>query len=410
MFTGIKVSKLKKRVSVVLFILLAWQGAYAKNSLEALRYSTQKDSMRLVFEFKEPPHYTVSKMLQTKIYIDIDNTALSKNFKKQVIPRSFLKSVQYTTIKNDLRITLDLKQTASENHFILPGNKTAKNRLVVDLGSQANVGSQSSVELKSVASSASLNKPLRKVIVVVDPGHGGKDPGAAGSRLREKDVVLAISKYLAEYINNDPGMKAVLTRSGDYFVPLRDRLKLGRKGQADLFVAVHADAFQNTEAQGASIYALSERGATSEAARWLAQNENNAVLMGEVGGIDLSNKSRLLRSVLLDLSQTATIESSLELGRDLLSSMSGVTSLHRKRVEQAGFVVLKSPDIPSVLIELGFISNREEESRLGNTDFRKRLAYSIYQGIKEYVYARPPEGTFISEEKHSSIKHKKSVW
>lgn len=220
--------------------------------------------------------------------------------------------------------------------------------------------------------------------VVVDAGHGGKDTGALGPNgIKEKDVVLAIAKKLAYDINQQPGMKAVLTRSGDYFVPLRKRLNLARKGEGDLFIAIHADSYFNAKATGASVYALSQHGATSEAARWLAQKDNYSELDG-VELNELHDRSPILRSVLIDLAQTATIRGSLRLGNKMLDALDDVANLHYKHVEQAPFMVLKSPDIPSVLVETGFISNPREEKRLADPIYQQRIANALLTGIKQY--------------------------
>lgn len=225
----------------------------------------------------------------------------------------------------------------------------------------------------------------RPFTVVIDAGHGGKDPGARGLRgTEEKIIVLGIAKKLAREINGTPHMRAVLTRKGDYFLPLRRRLVLARKDKADLFIAIHADAYFNNHATGASVYALSGRGATSEAARWLAQRENYS----ELGGVELNelkDRSPLVRSVLIDLAQTATNKDSLRLGNQVLYALDRVTSLHYRRVEQAPFIVLKSPDIPSILVETGFISNPREEYRLADTSYQNKIAHALFQGIRRYV-------------------------
>lgn len=236
-------------------------------------------------------------------------------------------------------------------------------------------------------------KSLRDVIVVLDPGHGGKDPGAIGPRrVAEKNVVLGIAYKLKQLIDKQPGMRAVLTRKGDYYVGLRDRLTIARRQNADIFISIHADAFINQHSHGASVFALSQRGATSEAARWLAEKENYS----ELGGVNLSNlddDNGVIRTVLLDLSQTATISSSLQMGNRLLNHMDRITDLHNNRVEQARFVVLKSPDIPSVLIETGFISNPQEERNLSSPLYQERLTQAIFAGVKQYFWDYPPHGT-----------------
>jgi N-acetylmuramoyl-L-alanine amidase len=230
-------------------------------------------------------------------------------------------------------------------------------------------------------------KAAHSFVVVIDAGHGGKDPGALGvNGIQEKQVVLQIAKALANEINAKPGMRAVLTREGDRFVPLRGRLKLARKGKADIFIAVHADAYYEKDATGASVFALSARGASSEAARWLAQHDNYS----ELGGVSLGalvDRDPMLRSVLLDLAQTVTMQDSVLLGNKLLDALDPITSLHALRVERAPFVVLKSPDIPSVLVETGFLTNPKEAKRLTDPLYQKKLAKALARGVENYLLA-----------------------
>ncbi len=234
----------------------------------------------------------------------------------------------------------------------------------------------------------------RNVIIVIDPGHGGKDPGATGlAGTKEKNVVLSISKKLRDWINNQPGYHAVLTRSGDYYLTLRQRLRIARKDKADMFVAIHADTWRNREARGVSVFALSQRGATSEAARWLATRENASELMG---GVALNDKSHLLQSVLINLSQAATVRSSLQIGWDVMNSVKPIARLHHNKVEQAAFVVLKSPDIPSLLIETGFLSNSKEERLLDSQYYQSEISRSIKRGICDYFSHYPPRNTWLS--------------
>lgn len=233
---------------------------------------------------------------------------------------------------------------------------------------------------------AAKTKTSRKKIVVIDPGHGGKDPGAIGRRgYREKNIVLQIAKRIAKNINATPNYRAVLTRSRDRYLPLRKRLAIARRAHADLFVSIHADAYKNRHSRGASVFALSQRGATSEAARWLADKENASEIMG---GIKLQDKTKLLKSVLINLSQTAAIHDSLRAGQNITKAIARVTKLHRGHVEQAAFVVLKSPDIPSLLVETGFISNRYEERLLASPRFQRKLANAIASGITRYFKQR----------------------
>lgn len=234
---------------------------------------------------------------------------------------------------------------------------------------------------------------MRDVLVVLDPGHGGKDPGAIGpGRHAEKELVLAIAMKLKQLIDKQPGMRAILTRKGDYYIGLRERLDFARKYNADVFVSIHADAFIKRDSNGASVFALSQTGATSEAARWLAEKENYS----ELGGVNLSeldDQNGVIRTVLIDLSQTATIGASLQMGSRVLRSLDKITSLHNNEVEQARFVVLKSPDIPSILIETGFISNPREERNLSNSFYQTQLTNAIFAGLRRYFWDYPPQGT-----------------
>ena len=246
------------------------------------------------------------------------------------------------------------------------------------------------------------------IVVVIDPGHGGKDPGATGiHQIHEKNIVLAIGLHMAALLNKTPGFKALLTRHNDTFIPLRQRLHIARADQGDMFVAIHADAFSRPSAHGASVFALSTRGATSEAARWLADQENSSELRG---GTHLNLQAPDLQSMLLHLSQNATIQKSLHMGHTIISQLSTLTRLHHNHVEQAAFVVLKSPDIPSLLIETGFVSNPHDAIRLSNPNYQQQLAAAIVRGIIHYFRCQPPHGSLLFQEKsylvptcHSSL-------
>ena len=240
----------------------------------------------------------------------------------------------------------------------------------------------------SDSASKSASRTNRLVIVAIDPGHGGEDPGAIGpSGLREKDVVLAVALQLRERLNAQPGMRAMLTRDADFFVPLHDRVRKARRVQADLFVSIHADAFFKPQARGASVFALSQGAATSAAARWMAQRENQA---DAVGGINVKVKDSSVMRTLFDMSTTAQIKDSLRLGGEVLGQIGRVGRLHKDRVEQAGFAVLKAPDIPSILVETAFISNPDEEAKLRDPRYRAQLVEALYTGIKRYFAKNPP--------------------
>jgi N-acetylmuramoyl-L-alanine amidase len=231
----------------------------------------------------------------------------------------------------------------------------------------------------------------RDIIVAIDPGHGGKDPGARGrSGLREKDVVLKISRRLAEIIDSEPGMRSYLTRKDDHFVPLRDRMERARKAEADLFISIHADAFQDRRVRGATVYVLSPKGASDEAGRRLAARENAADL---IGGVSLGDKDAVLAEVLLDLSQNASVSASIDVGNEIIGEISRVTKVRKRRVQQAPFLVLKSPDVPSILVETAFISNSYDEKNLGSRRYQEQLANAIFAGIEDYFQSNPPPGT-----------------
>jgi len=240
----------------------------------------------------------------------------------------------------------------------------------------------------------------RDIVIAVDAGHGGVDPGASGKRgTREKDVVLEIAKALAVRINAEPGMKAVLTRDGDYFISLKERTLRARRAKADLFVSIHADSIANPDVSGSSVYVLSDRGASSEAARWLAERENAADLKG---GIKLDDKDAVLANVLLDLSQTASISASMVAAENILKSLDQIGEVRKPRVQQAGFVVLKSPDIPSMLVETAFISNKEDERKLSLPAHRAKLANAIFSGIEQYFEGNAPDGTRLAADRRNA--------
>jgi N-acetylmuramoyl-L-alanine amidase len=321
-----------------------------------------------------------------------------------------------------VRLVIDLKQSVAPQLFTLEPVAAYKHRLVFDLYPttaqnplQALLGEKQKsdqAELDALGTFidqvgkppavppvvATLPKPVvptltqskinRLIIVAIDAGHGGEDSGALGpSGLREKDVVLALALKLRDSINTQPGMRAMLTRDADFFVPLQDRVQKARSVQADLFVSIHADAFITPQAHGASVFALSQRGASSTAARWMANKENAADL---VGGVNIKAKDKAVLRTLIDMSTAAQIKDSLKLATQVLGEIGKVGDLHKAHVEQAGFAVLKAPDIPSILVETAFISNPDEEAKLRDTDYQKKLVSAITQGIKRYFAKNPP--------------------
>lgn len=285
----------------------------------------------------------------------------------------------------DLRIVLDVNQSVHPNSFSVAPNDVYGHRLVVDLGLQGR--GESVVK-------AAPSQGERDLIIAIDAGHGGEDPGASGpGGTREKDVVLGIARALAALVEREPGMRPLLIRDGDYFVTLRGRMERARKARADIFVSIHADAFRDARARGATVYALSASGASSEAARWLAERENAADL---IGGVELNDKDDVLASVLLDLSQSATISASLQAGKHVIGELDGVVHVRKRTVQQGGFIVLKSPDIPSLLVETAYISNPSEERTLRDPAAQRRLAGAILRGVRSYFYEQAIPGTLVA--------------
>ena len=335
-------------------------------------------------------HKTMVLTAPNRLVLDLENTRTQVNVTRLVTGRGLIQNVRRGQPNpHTLRLVFDVKGA------VVAKTVSQHNGLTLVLTPKSSI--------------ASTPKPthhtLRNIIVVLDPGHGGKDPGARGPRgVLEKNVVLTIAKRLKQEIDRQPGMHAVLTREGDYYIGLRKRLAIARRHNADVFVAIHADAFNNPRSHGASVFALSQRGASSEAARWLAEKENYS----ELGGVNLSrlgDQSGMIRTVLIDLSQTATIGASLQMGGRVLQSLGQLTSLHNQHVEQARFVVLKSPDIPSILVETGFISNPYEASNLTNPYYQTRLTQALFRGLKSYFWAHPPSGTLVE-----AMTQDKSRW
>ncbi|HEY6126356.1 MAG TPA: N-acetylmuramoyl-L-alanine amidase, partial [Steroidobacteraceae bacterium] len=298
---------------------------------------------------------------------------------------------------NGLRLVFEVMGPVTFETSVAAPSGDAGHRLILDIaGSSKTMANVRPVVATPAVPAAPVairpaHAPLdsgRDIVIAIDAGHGGVDPGASGKRgTREKNVVLEIAKALAARINAEPGMKAVLTRDGDYFISLKERTLRARRAKADLFVSIHADAIANPDVSGSSVYVLSDRGASSEAARWLAERENAADLKG---GIKLDDKDAVLANVLLDLSQTASISASMVAAENILKSLDQIGEVRKPRVQQAGFVVLKSPDIPSMLVETAFISNREDERKLSLPAHRAKLANAIFAGIEQYFQGNAP--------------------
>ncbi len=376
-----------------ILVILGFLGTSSAWAVEVhdVRLWRAPDHTRIVFDLTGPAEHSLVLLSNpSRIVLDIQNTKLRADLADLKLANTPVASVRSGVLEgDDLRVILAISAAINPRSFTLKANAQTGDRLVVDLYDQQ----VKTVDVKkSVAQSGKRN-----LIIAIDAGHGGDDPGALGpGRVREKDVVMAIARELSALFKADPGFQSTMIRSGDYYISLKGRRDLARQRQADLFVSIHADAFNRKEAHGASVYALSTGGATSTAALYLAERENAADL---VGGVSLSDKDDVLAGVLADLSMTSTLDTSLKLGDKVLRNMDSVTHLHKRNVEQAGFAVLKSPDIPSILVETGFISNPQESSLLATGSYQKKMASAIHRGIREWFKAHPPSGTLLAWQK-----------
>lgn len=404
--------------------------------VDGVRVWRAPDHTRIVLDLDAPVQHSLTLAANPeRIIVDVPKTSLKAPLGQLPLADTPVLAVRSSVQTNgDLRLVFDLKAKVASNSFLLKAHGGMHDRLVIDLYDEtpstatavpattpAAVPAASATTAPAATKPAVVDKPAvvpaqpaskpvakadlsgkRFIVIAVDAGHGGEDPGALGpNRLREKDVTLMIAKELVAAINAQPGFTGKLTRTGDYFIPLKKRRDLARNMKADLFVSIHADAFTKASARGASVFALSRHGATSETARFLAERENESDLIGGVGDIRLDDKDQVLAGVLVDLSMTATLNSSLQVGQQVLSSMGGIAHLHKRHVEQAGFLVLKSPDVPSILVETGFISNPGEARKLATPAYRKQMAQSVFKGIRQHFYQHPPAGTYVAAQVES---------
>lgn len=363
--------------------------------IDGVRTWPAPDNTRLVFDIDSLVDYTIFTLSNPeRLVIDFKDTRLahplvSPSQKDRLI--SDIRSAPRN--KDDFRVVLDLQGKPTYKSFLLAPYQEYGHRLVIDL--HKTTGNKQ-LEIKRPTPAPPVG--LRDIVIAIDAGHGGEDPGARGRNgTYEKDVVLAIARRLEELVKRERGMRPVMTRDGDYFLSLRQRTQRARKQQADFFVSIHADSFKDPRVSGMSVYVLSQNGATSEAARWLAEKENASDL---IGGVSLDDKDDVLALVLLDLSQTGTIEASFEAGQEILSNIKPIGRLHKHSVQQAGFVVLKSPDIPSILIETAYITNPEEERKLRSASHQQAIAQAILNGIHNYFARNAPPGTLYASRKH----------
>ncbi len=387
------------RVLFLLFISLVAGPVLAKSAVVGdVRVWAAPDHTRIVFEISGPVQHKLFSLPEpNRIVIDLSGATLDKSFSGSEYSKGIIKRIRSAPRnQDDLRVVLDISKSVKAKSFVLKPSQNYSHRLVIDLYEKDN---KKKVADRVVKKKSRKMFKSRELVIAIDAGHGGDDPGAIGYRgTREKDVVFAIAKKLEALVNKEAGMRPVMIRKGDYYVGLRNRIKKARDNRADMFISIHADAFRDKRAKGASVYALSQKGASTEAARWLAQSENASDF---VGGVSLEDKDDLLTSVLLDLSMSGTIEASMEMGKYVLDGLKKVGKVHKKRVEQAEFAVLKSPDTPSILIETAFISNPQEERNLLSSTHQRKVAGSIMNGVRMYFVRNPVPGTLLAGRKHT---------
>ena len=384
------------RIAPILATMLLWSASVAAVQVTNVRTWPAPDHTRVVFDLDSAVAYNVFVLDDPdRVVIDMKHTRLNTDIRRPSRSDRLIRGIRSAPRKNGgLRVVLDLKERTRPRSFALGPNNSYGHRLVVDLHPrEADTGIE-----------AAENDPqreaggLRDVVIAVDAGHGGDDPGAVPRHgVHEKDVALSISRELKKAIDAREGMRAVLTRKGDYYVGLRRRVELARQAGADLFVSVHADAFRDKRVHGASVYVISRRGASSEAARMLAARENAADL---AGGVSLDDMEEGLATVVLDMTQTKSLRASREVGRRVLSQLGRIGRLHKRRVERAGFMVLKAPNIPSILVETGFITNPRDERRLRDPTERRAIAHAIAEGIAGYFEVNPPVGTLLAKRRY----------
>jgi len=395
----------------VWFALLAFVAGVSGNlvaaEIRAVRVATTETGTRVILDLSASAKHNAFLLDNPRrVVLDLSKSSLQSKLPQTEGVITAMRSGKLP--HSGLRLVFEVSGPVTIQTSAATPSGDAGHRLILDIAGPAASSVAKTVAVTPAAPAVPVAiRPAhapsdsgRDIVIAIDAGHGGVDPGASGKRgTREKNVVLEIAKALAVRINAEPGMKAVLTRDGDYFISLKERTLRARRAKADLFVSIHADAIANPDVSGSSVYVLSDRGASSEAARWLAERENAADLKG---GIKLDDKDAVLANVLLDLSQTASISASMVAAENVLKSLDLIGVVRKPRVQQAGFVVLKSPDIPSMLVETAFISNREDERRLSLAAHRAKLANAIFSGIEQYFQGNAPDGTRLAAARRSA--------
>lgn len=372
--------------------------ARAAQRIIGIRSWSDADKLRVVLDLSGPVEYrTFDLSTPQRVIVDLDNTHLDTSLAELPLAYSPVRSMRSGLQGTTTRLVFDLNNPVHTSSFLLPPTEGKGHRLVLDF--QPSTSPQLA---KAVVPEKNVAAGQRDIVVVIDAGHGGKDPGAVGlNGEQEKVVALAIARLLAKKVNAQRGFKAHLVRNGDIFVPLRRRVEVARRHNADMFISIHADAAPRRSASGASVFALSQSGATSTTARWLAERENGVDLLGAQQLLSLNGKDPMLAGVILDMSMTATIATSLDLGRNILGNLQNIAGIHQRRVEQAGFAVLKSPDIPSVLVETGFMSNPNDCRKLVTSSHQQKVANAIFEGLQRHFTAKPPQGTLLAKNKET---------
>lgn len=375
------------RLTLIALVLLAPAIVAAASIVENVRLWSEDGRTRVVLDLSRPTEHNIFTLRgPDRLVVDLKDSRLAESLGKLPVGGAIRSIRTGLRANGQLRVVLDLNQTVRSRSFTAGPNEKYGDRLVIDLQQQGS--------LRTVKRASEEHVAGRDIVVAIDPGHGGHDPGAVGrARTREKDVALAIARLLGEGINAEPGMRAILIRSGDYYVDHRERMEIARRSKADLFVSIHADAVDDRRANGASVYVLSLKGASDEAAKRLAERENASNF---VGGISLADKDAVLASVLLDLSQNAALSASLDVGNEVIAQLARIGKVHRRKVQQAGFLVLKSPDVPSILVEMAYISNPAEEKRLKSRSHQANLANAMLLGVRKYFYDNPPPNSLIA--------------